>query len=202
MFYKIQNDDVFKILPIIDSNDKILPLIESRCLWLPKANIMVYDIENKILPRLCKVAPKSERMSPHSMSKKYFISVLINGEMKAIAVGKRIFDKVIENPNATNLKDNTQLLVKIEMVQSSIGLLPSYDHSTFIESDWKRPFDHLEQNIWIEWLKSGQSDMWRHLRKFDVKNHISEVEDEIGKSGIIGEILAEFRNQKLDIILE
>jgi len=195
MFYKIQDNDLLKILPIIDSNGKILPLIESRCLWLPKANIMVYDIENKILPRLWKVAPKS-------MSKKYFISVLINGEMKAIAVGKKIFDKVIENPNATNLKDNTQLLVKIEMVQSSIGLLPSYDHSTFIESDWKRPFDHLEQNIWIEWLKSGQSNMWRHLRKFDVKNHISEVEDEIGKSDIIGEILAEFRNQKLDIILE
>ena len=195
MFYKIQNGDVFKILPIIDSNDKILPLIESRCLWLPKANITVYDIEDKILPKLWKVAQKS-------MTKKYFLSICINGEIRSIMVGRKIFDKIISTPNATNLKDNTQLLVKIEMVQSAIGSLPSYDNCEFIQQNWERPFQDLDKDRWTNWLKSGQKDLWSHLRKFDVKNHIQQVESEIGRSDIISEILAEFRNQKLDMILE
>lgn len=156
---------------------------------------MVYDIEDKILPKLWKVAPKS-------MSKKYFLSICIDGEIKSTMVGKKIFDKIISTPNATNLKDDTQLLVKIEMVQSAIGPLPSYDSCEFIKHPWKKPLQDLDKEKWTNWLKSGQKDLWSHLQKFDVKNHIQKVESEIGKSDIIGEILSEFRNQKLDIILE
>ena len=192
---KIQDGDLYKILPIIDREGKIIPCISLDCIYLPQSSVTLYEQDGKILPKIF-------RQNHKLQGKKHFISVLHQGKVDWISVGRALFNKLIQEPNAMNLKTDLHLRINIDYVNAGNFSLPNYDKSDFIDHEWIRPFNHQHPEIWKQWLVDNQSEMWNNLEQHNVKYHIDRIQKELGDKVDLSEILSEFRDKKIDLILD
>lgn len=190
---KIQDGDLYKILPILNKDKKIIPCISVDCIWLPQSHITLYETDGKILPKIYRKNPKLQ-------GKKHFFSVLHEGQVDWISVGRTLHQKILFTPEALALKDDYHLQIHIDHVNAGSFSLPSYDKSQFIKHDWKAPFNHHHPDIWTDWLIQSQSQMWNFLEQFNVKYHIDKMKKELDVD--LSEIISEFRDKKLDLILD
>lgn len=55
---KIQDGELYKILPILDKDKKIIPSISCKCLYLPKSKSTLYDFRDDFLHKIYKVNTK------------------------------------------------------------------------------------------------------------------------------------------------
>lgn len=188
---KIQDGDLYKILPILDKDKKIIPSIYCKCLYLPKSKSTLYDFRDDFLHKIYKVNPKL-------MIRKNFISVIHNGKVDWISIGKTLFEKIISEPNALNL--NTDFQLKINANAGSFSM-PIYDKSTFVEHEWQKPFEHKDPEIWKEWLLQNQKPMWDFLHQNEAKLHVGKIQEELSDQIDLSKIISEFRDKKLDLIL-
>jgi hypothetical protein len=192
---KIQDGDLYKILPILDKDKKIIPVISCKCLYLPKSKSTLYDFRDDFLHKIFRVNPKL-------MIKKHFISAVHNGKVDWISVGKTLFEKIISEPNALNLNTDTHLKINVDFVNAGSFSLPNYDKSTFVEHEWQKPFNHKDPEIWKEWLIQNQKPMWDFLHQNEAKLHVGKIQEELSDQIDLSKIISEFRDKKLDLILE
>lgn len=192
---KIQDGDLYKILPIIDLEGKIIPCISLDCIYLPQSSVTLYERDGKILPKIF-------RQNHKLQAKKHFISVIHQGKVDWIGVGRSLFNKLIQEPNVLNLKTDLHLRINIDYINTgSFSVLPNYHKSDFVEHEWIKPFNHQHPEIWRQWLVDKQSQMWNYLEQHNVKYHIDRIQKELGDKVDLSEILSEFRDKKIDLIL-
>lgn len=190
---KIVDGDLYKILPILDKNKNIIPCISADRILLEKSNTILYDLDGKILPKIYKQSHKLQ-------SKKHFFSVLHEGQVDWISVGTTLHNKILSTPEAFELGDDYHLQININYVNSRNFSLPIYGNSKFIKRDWMLPFNYRDTDILNDWLAQSQSQMWNFIDQFNVKYHIDKIQKELDID--LSEIIREFRDKKIDSILD
>lgn len=195
MFHKVKNGDIYKILPIIKKDGSTQPFIDTTCVYLD--NKIIYDDPSKnYLNRLY----LKDRSNPNTMSRRHIFCIYINNEIKFISVTRTLFKLISENYDF-DIRNNSHICIIIEMKNSNIGPLPSYDLSTVFERDWIKPVKNTNSSSeWINWIKINQP---LYIEDFLVKNGIYYNIDIINKhyDGELDEIIKEDRDLKLNTLL-
>ena len=200
--YKLQDGDIVKILPILKKDGSFIPILEAIAYSI--GNKMIYDNSNYLKRALQKkfFEENITNYHPHG-TKKYFLCIYHNDEIKYTSVGKKVMDKLMKGYKF-DPRNNLQLKVKIEMVNNTqIGPLPSFDKCEIIEKDWIKPnIDIDSQTDWFKWLKNNQPfNIEDIIEKNNVFNSIENLKNE-GLNDYIAEIISEDRDKKLEKILQ
>jgi hypothetical protein len=74
---------------------------------------------------------------------------------------------------------------------------PIFDKSHPIEADWNCPVDMNSGEQWMEFITNNQPDLESYFKQDDIYSKRSELINYFG-SDIIGQIIGEDRNKKLD----
>lgn len=199
MIYKLQDGDIVKILPILKKDGGFIPILEVVCYNI--GNKMIYDNSNYLKRALQKKYFDENLTNYHAHgTKKYFLCIYHNNEIKYTSVGKKIMEKLMKDYKF-DPRNNLQLSVKIEMINNTRPL-PSFDKSEIIEKGWIKPNINIDsQTDWFDWLKNNQPFYIEdRIEKNNVFNNIEVLKKE-GLSDYITEIISEDRDKKLEKIL-
>lgn len=201
MMYKLKDGDVVKILPILKKKGGFSPVEELRGFFI--GGKVIYDTPENHLRIALKNKSYIEKsyIDPSSLQRaKVVLCIYHEGEIKFTLVGKKIKDKLI-NGYKFDPRNNYQLKVNIEMIDSHVGHLPSFD-TEIIQQDWDRPnIDIDSQEAWFEWLRIKQPFYIEdYIEKHNVFNNIDILKNE-GLSDYIYEIIAENREKKINQVL-
>ena len=202
MMYKLKDGDVVKILPILKKKGGFSPVEELRGVFI--GGKVIYDTPENHLRIALKNKSYIEKsyIDPSSLqSTKVVLCIYHEGEIKFTLVGKTIKEKLI-NGYKFDPRNNYQLKVNIEMKDSHVGHLPSFDKSEIIQQDWDKPnIDIDNQEAWFEWLRIKQPFYIEdYIEKHNVLNNIDILKNE-GLSDYIYEIIAENREKKINQVL-
>ena len=201
MMYKLKYGDVVKILPILKKKGGFSPVEELRGFFI--GGKVIYDTPENHLRIALKNKSYIEKsyIDPSRQSTKVVLCIYHEGEIKFTLVGKKIRDMLI-NGYKFDPRNNYQLKVNIEMIDSHVGHLPSFDKSEIIQQDWDKPnIDIDNQEAWFEWLRIKQPFYIEdYIEKHNVLNNIDILKNE-GLSDYIYEIIAENREKKINQVL-
>lgn len=201
MMYKLKYGDVVKILPILKKKGGFSPVEELRGFFI--GGKVIYDTPENHLRIALKNKSYIEKsyIDPSRQSTKVVLCIYHEGEIKFTLVGKKIKEKLI-NGYKFDPRNNYQLKVNIEMKDSHVGHLPSFDKSEIIQQDWDKPnIDIDNQEAWFEWLRIKQPFYIEdYIEKHNVLNNIDILKNE-GLSDYIYEIIAENREKKINQVL-
>jgi hypothetical protein len=205
MMYKLKHGDVVKILPILKKKGGFSPVEELRGFFIGgKGGKVVYDTpENhlRIALRNKSYKEKSYQDPSRLQNTRVVLCIYHEDQIKFTLVGKAIKDKLI-NGYKFDPRNNYQLKVSIEMKDTQVGLLPSFDKSEIIQQDWNRPnIDIDNQEAWFDWLRAKQPF---YIEDFVEKNNVFNNIDILKKEGLsdyIYEIIAENREKKINQVL-
>jgi hypothetical protein len=191
--HKLEDGDIIKLIPRI---------IDSKVQWATKVDILsyktdigfntVFDTESKWASRIAikfnSGNPKATRTTRY-----YFNTLTTKGEIKVIQVGRTLMEIIINNKQLMDLRSNCQLNIKMEVKNS----YPIFDKSHPIEADWNCPVDMNSGEQWMEFITNNQPDLESYFKQNDIYSKRSELINYFG-SDIIGQIIGEDRNKKLD----
>jgi hypothetical protein len=202
MIYKLKDGDVVKILPILKKKGGFSPVEELRGFFI--GGKVIYDTPQNHLRIALKNKSYKEGsyQDPSSLQRaKVVLCIYHEGEIKFTLVGKTIKDKLI-NGYKFDPRNNYQLKVNIEMKDSHVGPLQSFDNCEVIQQDWDIPnIDIDNQKAWFEWLRTKQPFYIEDfVEKHNVFNNIDILKKE-GLSDYIYEIIAENREKKINQVL-
>ena len=202
MINRLNDGDVLKLVPRIDSNGNVKWITEVSCI---NANIdtgasipyptTIYDLENKWARKLTLEGNMTGVKSTYA--KRYYANTLTkNGEIKVISFGARIMKIITENPQLLELRSNWHLNIKVELVHQTN--IPSFDKSHPVEAGWFCPVDDLNsKEEWLIFLKKNQPDLESYLKERDIYSRKNDLIQIFG-SDLISEIISKERNEKLD----
>jgi hypothetical protein len=193
--HKLEDGDIIKLIPrIVDG--KVVQ-------WVTKVDILsyktdadwntVFDTESKWASRIAikfnSGNPKATRVT------KYYLNTLnTKGEIKVIAVGRTLMNIITENSQLMDLKSNWHLNIKMSVKNS----YPIFDNTHPIECDWVCPVNDLNSGEeWMDFITKSQPDLESYFKQNDIYSKRSELINYFG-SDIIGQIIGEDRNKKLD----
>ena len=191
--HKLEDGDIIKLIPRI---------IDGKVNWATKVDILsyktdigfntVFDTESKWASRIAikfnSGNPKATRTTRY-----YFNTLTTKGEIKVIQVGRTLMEIIINNKQLMDLRSNCQLNIKMEVKNS----YPIFDKSHPIEADWNCPVDMNSSEQWMEFITNNQPDLESYFKQNDIYSKRSELINYFG-SDIIGQIIGEDRNKKLD----
>jgi hypothetical protein len=191
--HKLEDGDIIKLIPRI---------IDSKVQWATKVDILsyktdigfntVFDTESKWASRIAikfnSGNPKATRTTRY-----YFNTLTTKPEIKVIQVGRTLMEIIINNKQLMDLRSNCQLNIKMEVKNS----YPIFDKSHPIEADWNCPVDMNSGEQWMEFITNNQPDLESYFKQNDIYSKRSELINYFG-SDIIGQIIGEDRNKKLD----
>jgi hypothetical protein len=191
--HKLEDGDIIKLIPRI---------IDSKVQWATKVDILsyktdigfntVFDTESKWASRIAikfnSGNPKATRTTRY-----YFNTLTTKGEIIVIQVGRTLMEIIINNKQLMDLRSNCQLNIKMEVKNS----YPIFDKSHPIEADWNCPVDMNSGEQWMEFITNNQPDLESYFKQNDIYSKRSELINYFG-SDIIGQIIGEDRNKKLD----
>lgn len=192
--HKLEDGDIIKLIPrIVDG--KVVQ-------WVTKVDILsyktdagwntVFDTESKWASRIAikfnSGNPKATRVT------KYYLNTLnTRGEIKVIAVGRTLLNIITENSQLMDLKSNWHLNIKMSVKNS----YPIFDKSHPIEAEWNCPVDINSGDQWMDFITENQPDLESYFKQNDIYSKRSELINHFG-SDVIGNIIGEDRNKKLD----
>lgn len=199
MIHKIEDGDLLKFVPRIDSdgNPKWVTEIDCISATITKGSsvypIVIYDLEGKWARRL--TLEHSKRNGKSHYTKKYFANVLTkDGKIVVVSFGRSLMKIITENTQLIlDLRSNWHLNIKMEVKNS----YPIFDKSHPVESNWSCPIDDLNsQEDWMSFLKNNQPDFETYLKERDMNNKRSEMNQIFGD--LMSEVISDDRNKKLD----
>jgi hypothetical protein len=192
--HKLEDGDVIKLIPrIVDG--KVVQ-------WVTKVDILsyktdtgwntVYDPESKWSSR---IAIKFNSGNPKATKvTRYYLNTLTQkGEIKVIHVGRTLMNIISDNSQLLDLRSNWHLNIKMQVKNT----YPIFDDTHPIESDWNCPVDINSSEQWMEFITKNQPDLETYFKQNDIYSKRSELINYFG-SDIIGQIIGEDRNKKLD----
>jgi hypothetical protein len=93
-----------------------------------------------------------------------------------------------------DLKSNWHLNIKMQVKNT----YPIFDNTHPIECDWVCPVNDLDSGEeWMDFITKNQPDLESYFKQNDIYSKRSELINYFG-SDVIGEIIGEDRNKKLD----
>ena len=192
--HKLEDGDIIKLIPRI---------VDGKVQWITTTDILsyktdtgwnsVFDTESKWTSRIAikfnSGNPKATRVT------RYYLNTLTTkGEIKVIGVGRSLMKIITENNQLMDLKSNWQLNIKMEVKNS----YPIFDKTHLIETDWICPVNDLDSGEeWLNFITKNQPDLETYFKNNDIYSKRSELMKYFG-SDVIGEIIGEDRNKKLD----
>jgi len=196
-FYKPEDGDVVKILPILKKDGTFCPFIKTGFVYLAPDGKLIYDQAN-YLKRVWynEYAKKSNKIP--NIGERFWFFVSINGEFKFMQTGKKLTDIIKEDlyqdQTLGSLFTNDKHL---RIVKTQIQSYPCFDESNIVEKKWDSP-NILTQTA-VEWT---------------MKNQPIFIEDYLESNGIFAnlkilneyydnafsDLISEDRNKKLETI--
>lgn len=197
MIQKIEDGNLLKLVPRIESDGNPKWITEVDCITatITKASsvypVIIYDLEGKWARSL--TLEHSRRGGKSHYAKKYFANILTSdGNIVVVSFGRGLMKIITENPQLMDLRSNWHLNIKIQVKNS----YPTFDKSLAIESSWTCPVDLTSQEEWLSFLKNNQPDFETYLKRRDMNNKRSEMNQIFGD--LMAEFISEDRNKKLD----
>jgi hypothetical protein len=194
MKHVLKDGDYLNILKIPKKDGTFVNEIPMTFAYLEKSKKLLYDdsnLINKIYSKLIKNNLKSS-----SIGKRIFYFVLHDGFIKYIEVGNSIHKLLNSDCSFSyNIKDNLHIVK--EMINSSIGGLPSYDKSYITKSSSSF---NSEQEYHDSILNNQPFYLEDFLYKNSALNNIHLIKEEYGD--VYFELIEEERDNKINLILE
>ena len=192
--HKLEDGDIIKLIPRI---------VDGKVQWITTTDILsyktntgwnsVFDPESKWTS---KIAIKFNSGNPKAtrVTRYYLNTLTTKGEIKVIGVGRSLMKIITENSQLMDLKSNWQLNIKMTIKNT----YPIFDNTHPVEVDWICPVNDLNSGEeWMNFITNNQPDLESYFKQNDIYNKRSELMNYFG-SDIIGEIIGEDRNKKLD----
>ncbi len=193
--HKLEDGDIIKLIPrIVDG--KVVQ-------WVTKVDILsyktdtgwntVFDTESKWASR---IAIKFNSGNPKATKvTRYYLNTLTQkGEIKVIHVGRTLMNIISDNTQLMDLRSNWHLNIKMQVKNT----YPIFNKTHPIECDWVCPINDLDSGEeWMDFITKNQPDLEEYLKQNDIYSKRSELMNHFG-SDIIGQIIGEDRNKKLD----
>ena len=193
--HKLEDGDIIKILPMIDKNNKISWIKQYDCVGL---NTKTFISDTKgYLRRISLMQSNSSIKLP--LSTRYAMNIYIDGEIRILNVGRKLFQMITNNPKLWDIKGNHQIFVSMKEVSVGGGqVFPSFDGSCVLEKDWTTPVSDINsEEEWLSYIKSNQPDFDTYLEKNSIFNHKQLLIDYLGKD-MLSELISGDRQKKLE----
>ena len=197
--HKLEDGDIIKILPMINKNDEISWIKKYDCVGL---NTKTFISDTKgYLRRISQKLTESNSSLP--LSTRYAMNIYIDGEIRILNVGRKLFQIITDNTKLWDIRGNHQIFVSMKEVSVGGGqFFPSFDKSYVSEKSWTPPVNDINsQDEWFSYIKSNQPDFDNHLEKSNIFNHKQLLINHLGKD-MLGELIADDRQKKLADLLE
>ena len=186
--HKLKDGDIIKILPTIEDNNGIT--------WIKKLDIayvnnyIIYDCKG-YLRRISRMLLPSSILP---ISTRYYMNILIDGEIRLLSLGRTLFDIISNSPEILQLKSDYQLNIVREQKMG----FSSFDKSIVVKSNWILPVSNINSGEeWLNWIKDNQPDFDSHIEKNSILNHKQLLTDYLGKD-MLSDLISEDRQKKLE----
>lgn len=187
--HKLKDGDIIKILPTIEDNNGVTWIKQLDVAYVN--NHIIYDCKG-YLRRISRMLFPSSSILP--ISTRYYMNILIDGEIRLLSIGRTLFDIISNNPEILQLKSDYQLNIVRE---EKMGFL-SFDKSIVVKSNWISPVSDIDSGEeWINWIKDNQPDFDSHIEKNIILNHKQLLTDYLGKD-MLSDLISEDRQKKLE----
>jgi hypothetical protein len=197
--HKLEDGDIIKILPMIDKNDDISWIKKYDCVGL---NTKTFISDTKgYLRRISQKLTESNSSLP--LSTRYAMNIYIDGEIRILNVGRKLFQIITDNTKLWDIRGNHQIFVSMKEVSVGGGqVFPDWKKSYVSEKSWTPPVNDINsKDEWFSYIKSNQPDFDNHLEKSNIFNHKQLLINHLGKD-MLGELIADDRQKKLVDLLE
>lgn len=196
--YKLEDNDVIKILPILMRDGSFKPFLEVNSLFVD--NKLINETNGEYLSRLRKYYyfddNLRDRVKRNILNKRIFFYIYKDGKIDYIYVGKQLFDIITHNYKF-DPRNNLQLKVKIKLVDK---VYKNYDDSYIIEEEWEKPaIDINSQNAWKEWYISQGIYLEDIINVDDYKNHMNILKENFPE--YVNYMTSKIRDERLEMIL-
>jgi hypothetical protein len=173
-FYKPEDGDVVKILPILKKDGTFCSFIKTGFVYLAPDGKLIYDQANYLRRiRQNEYVKKSNKIP--NIGERFFFFVSINEEFKFMQTGKKLTDIIKEGlyqgqSMGSLLTGNGHLKISKKHVQTGVNSaqFPCFDESKIVEKKWNSP-NILTQTEAVEWTMQNQPF---YLEDFLKKNGI------------------------------
>ena len=203
-FYKPEDGDIVKILPILKKDGTFCPFIKTGFVYLAPDGKLIYDQAN-YLRRIRKNEYVKKSNKIPNIGERFFFFVSINEEFKFMQTGKKLTDIIKEGlyqgqSMGSLLTGNGHLMISKKHVQTGVNSFqfPCFDESKIVEKKWNSPNISTQTDA-VEWT---------------MKNQPIFIEDYLESNGIFAnlkllneyfdnafsDLIAEDRNKKLEAI--
>lgn len=196
--HKLEDGDIIKILPMIDKNNKISWIKQYDCVGL---NTKTFISDTKgYLKRISLNLRKSNSSINLPITIRYAMNIYIDGEIRILNVGRKLFQIITDNPKLWDIKGNHHIFVVKKDISAGGGgqFFPSFDGSYVYEKSWKPPVSDINsEEEWSSYIKSNQPDFDNHIEKSNIFNHKQLLINHLGKD-MLGELISDDRQKKLE----
>lgn len=200
-FYKPEDGDIVKILPILKKDGTFCPFIKTGFVYLAPDGKLIYDQANYLKRVWYNEYAKKSNKTPN-IGERFWFFVSINEEFKFMQTGKKLTDIIKEylyqdqTLGSLFTNDKHLRIVKTQMTHG-INSYPCFDESNIVEKKWDSP--NISTQTAVEWT---------------MKNQPIFIEDYLESNGIFAnlkllneyydnafsDLIAEDRNKKLEEI--
>ena len=195
--HKLEDGDIIKILPMIDKNNKISWIKQYDCVGL---NTKTFISDTKgYLKRISLNLRKSNSSINLPITIRYAMNIYIDGEIRILNVGRKLFQIITDNPKLWDIKGNHHIFVVKKDISAGGGqVFPSFDGSYVYEKSWTPPVSYINsEEEWSSYIKSNQPDFDNHIDKSNIFNHKKLLINHLGKD-MLGELISDDRQKKLE----
>jgi hypothetical protein len=190
--HKLEDGDIIKILPMVMTNNEIIWIKEITFTHIDKK--IIYDSKGYLRKISKHVWGNGGQTDRFPVSTRYFMNILIDGEIRVLNVGRTLYTLICNNPQVCNLSLDYHLNIVKEEKQG----FPIFDKSSVIKHQWSQPVSDINsEEEWLSYIKSNQPDFDTHIEKNNIFNHKQLLIDHLGKD-LLGELISEDRQKKLE----
>jgi hypothetical protein len=195
MWYKPEDGDIIKVIPIIKHDGTLVPFYDIIGLYLK--NVFIFDDLNKkyIYKIWDKYSKLSNRSKDVQMIRRAYFLVIINGTVKFMPSSASLSKIIISSLNLDNKVDNKFIKIVKEMRRSGSMTLPTFENSEVIDIKWEKPDDIYE------WVKAHQPFyLEEHISKNNIFKHMDLVKEAFG-ADLIADVISDDRDRKISDIV-
>jgi hypothetical protein len=196
-FYKPEDGDIVKILPILKKDGTFCPFIKTVFVYLDGK--LIYDQVN-YLKRVWydeRFINKSNKTS--KIGERFWFFVLINGEFKFMNTGKKLTD--IIKQGLYQGQSMGSLLTgdgHLKISKTEIQTFPCFDKSKIVEKKWNSP-NISTQTEAVSWTMNNQPIYIEdYLEKNGIFSNLKMLNEYYDNA--FSDLIAEDRNKKLEAI--
>ena len=191
--HKLEDGDIIKILPMVMNNNEIIMFKQLDAAHI--SNSIIFDTKG-YLKRISYELSRNWISSGGvklPISTRYYMNILVDGEIRLLHVGRTLFNLISNNPEVLDIESDYRL----NIVKEEVMGFPVYDKSTVIKSRWTPPVHINSEKEWLNWIKSNQPDLTNHVNNNSIFVHKQLLIDYLGKD-MLSELISDDRQKKLE----